>query len=459
MHGYGFDEAGGNFQENNYGNGGLGSDFVWADAQDGAGTNNANFATPPDGSNPRMQMFIWTNPFDQLLTVNAPPAIAGDYPSRSANAGGTYNGLTGNVVIVEDGTAPINNACEALTNGGAINGNIAMVIWQPGACNSSVFVQNAANAGAVAAIIINDDENPGGFSGSPAIPSLVVPNSIGMAMVNEIVNNGATVNVTGNDNPAGQIDRDSDFDNGIITHEYGHGVSNRLTGGPAASGCLGNQEQMGEGWSDLLGLMLTATPAQTGTTKRGVGTYAIFENPDGNGIRAFPYSTDMNIDPRTYATLPGLVPIASPHAHGSVWAAMVWEVYWNLVDKHGFNPDIYDAWNTGGNNLALQLMLDGMKLQPCGPGFVDGRDAILAADVALTGGANQCEIWAGFAKRGLGASADQGSNGDVGDGVTAFDMPPICTELTITPTPVKRLCRQFSRYDCRHCGWSGSSTC
>ena len=40
-------------RENNYGRGGLGSDSVTADAQDGSGTNNANFATPPDGTNPR----------------------------------------------------------------------------------------------------------------------------------------------------------------------------------------------------------------------------------------------------------------------------------------------------------------------------------------------------------------------------------------------------------------------
>ena len=61
-HEYGFDEAGGNFQVNNYGNGGVGNDSVQAEAQDGSGTNNANFATPADGSRPRMQMFVGTNP-------------------------------------------------------------------------------------------------------------------------------------------------------------------------------------------------------------------------------------------------------------------------------------------------------------------------------------------------------------------------------------------------------------
>ena len=59
---YGFTEQTGNFQEYNLGKGGLGSDSVLAEAQDGSGTNNANFSTPSDGSNPRMQMFLWTAP-------------------------------------------------------------------------------------------------------------------------------------------------------------------------------------------------------------------------------------------------------------------------------------------------------------------------------------------------------------------------------------------------------------
>ena len=41
--------------------------------------------------------------------------------------------------------------------------------------------------------------------------------------------------------------------------------------------------------------------------------------------------------------------------------------------------------------------------QPCNPDFPQARDAILDADKALTGGKNACEIWKGFAKRGLGA--------------------------------------------------------
>ncbi len=56
---HGFNEAAGNFQTNNFGKGGAGNDSVRAEAQDGGGTNNANFATPADGSRPRMQMYLW----------------------------------------------------------------------------------------------------------------------------------------------------------------------------------------------------------------------------------------------------------------------------------------------------------------------------------------------------------------------------------------------------------------
>ena len=58
----GFTETARNFQTNNFGRGGTGNDSVRAEAQDGSGTNNANFATPPDGSRPRMQQYLFTSP-------------------------------------------------------------------------------------------------------------------------------------------------------------------------------------------------------------------------------------------------------------------------------------------------------------------------------------------------------------------------------------------------------------
>lgn len=57
----GFDEKAGNFETNNNGDGGKGNDYVILNAQDGSGTDNANFATPPDGLPGRMRMYIWTS--------------------------------------------------------------------------------------------------------------------------------------------------------------------------------------------------------------------------------------------------------------------------------------------------------------------------------------------------------------------------------------------------------------
>ncbi len=62
MYTLGFTETARNFQTNNFGRGGSGNDPVKAEAQDGSGTNNANFATPADGSSGRMQQYIFTAP-------------------------------------------------------------------------------------------------------------------------------------------------------------------------------------------------------------------------------------------------------------------------------------------------------------------------------------------------------------------------------------------------------------
>ncbi|MFT3746592.1 MAG: M36 family metallopeptidase [Pyrinomonadaceae bacterium] len=58
----GFTEAARNFQNDNFGRGGLGGDRVSAQAQDCSGINNANFATPADGTRPQMQMYLWQGP-------------------------------------------------------------------------------------------------------------------------------------------------------------------------------------------------------------------------------------------------------------------------------------------------------------------------------------------------------------------------------------------------------------
>ena len=312
MHRHGFDAASGNFQQNNYGQGGIGNDPIQAEAQDGVVTcsrtscaNNANFSTSPDGQAGRMQMYLW-------------------------NVGGT--------------------------------------------------------------------------------PRL-----------------------------------DGSLDAGIIVHEYGHGVSKRLSGGPSNSSCLTDQEQMGEGWSDFYGLMMTMKPTDTRTTRRGIGVYALGQPVTGGGIRTAPYqpapgapyTTDFAVNSATYGstvTAGQSGSLSRPHGVGFVWATALWEVTWDMIDAFGFSPDLYDADGTAGNQMMMSLVTEGLKLQGCEVGFVSGRDAILAADVALYNGAHTELLGTAFARRGLGVGASEGSTDSNSDNVESFAEPE-----TIAPAPVTDL--------------------
>lgn len=295
---FGFDEPGGNFQKDNMTRGGVGNDFVFADAQDGSGTNNANFSTPPDGLSPRMQMYIFSN------------------------------------------------------------------------------------------------------AGSPTYQP------------------------------------DSDFDNGVIAHEYGHGWSNRLTGGPAIVTCLQNAEQAGEGWSDYLALMTTTdwaklTPSvASANIPRGIGTYILGQPITGNGIRPFRYSYDKtNINPLvTYAGVADAGTFSLPHGIGSIWATMLWDMTWEIILQD--NMIVNNIYNVPaniadykGNVASLKLVNEGLRLQPCSPSFVQARDAILQADQMLFGGRYRCAIGRAFTRRGLGASASTGTSAN--DRMVTEDYTPI----------------------------------
>lgn len=115
--------------------------------------------------------------------------------------------------------------------------------------------------------------------------------------------------------------------------------------------------------------------------------------------------------------------VLSCSAIGEVWAEMLYEMAVLLIAEHGFHSGLFPPASNKtssdfyvdstaaklvpkyGNTLAVQLVVDGLKLQPCRPSFQDARDAILEADVVLTKGANACLIWKAFAKRGLGPDA------------------------------------------------------
>lgn len=306
---YGFDEVSGNFQQHNFGRGGLENDAIIANAQDGSGYNNANFMTPPDGQNGRMRMYLWNT----------------------------------------------------------------------------------------------------------AVPY-----------------------------------RDGDLEAGIVIHELSHGLSTRLTGGPANSGCLGWGEAggMGEGWGDFLATTIRSTETYSDYT---MGAWAANRE---KGIRNYPYSLNYTINPSTYKTLdnPGYWGV---HAVGEVWAEILWTVLQGLIKKHGYSDDLFppkpledgtiplgDFYRPAangnskpllpkhGNTLMVQLVINAMKLQKCRPSFFDARNAIIQADQILTGGENFCALWQGFGERGLGPDADVKGRTDWGGGVRrdGFSVPLACQE-------------------------------
>jgi hypothetical protein len=431
---YGFDEAAGNFQNTNVTGAGAGGDYVQAEALDGSGLNNANFGTPPEGRSPRMQMFRWGGAF--RLEVTAPARLAGPYPALPAEFGPTRPFAGPLVQTVGPGGETLGCQGQVAND---LSGAVALV--ERGDCTFVEKVLAAQDAGAVAVVVYNEPDSPGRnggeslvrMSGADAdvlVPSTFVQRSTGLALRSA----GATVEATV------LVDRSSGLDAGVVAHEYAHGISNRLVGGPGEVGCLVNGltgdtpagdrpgEQMGEGWSDFYGLVLTMQPDDVATQPRGVGTYLQFENPDGRGIRPAPYSTSFAVNDYTYQDVidgaahrpDGGRGLSIPHGVGFVWASMLWDMTWALVDAFGFSEDVADADGTAGNQIALNLVTTGLKLTPCSPGFVDGRDAILAADQALYGGAYAPYIWRAFAGRGLGIDALQGSPFDPNDGMADF---------------------------------------
>ncbi|MEG0930953.1 M36 family metallopeptidase, partial [Algoriella sp.] len=258
---YGFTEANGNFQKDNYAKGGTGKDDVVALAQTGlslGSVNNATFATPADGRSPRMAMFLW-NKNPEPLIVNNPSSIANSYQATIATWGGTLTStpLTKDFVLMlknETSGTPY-DGCGTFTNTTEITDKIA-VIYR-GDCSFSIKVKNAQNAGAKGAIIVNNVDGMINMSGDDTtitIPAIAISKADGDLIINELKNK-VTVNGSLVKGEASYID--GSLDNGIIAHEYGHGISNRLTGPISNANCLNNLEQMGEGWSDFFGLMIT----------------------------------------------------------------------------------------------------------------------------------------------------------------------------------------------------------
>ena len=420
---YGFDEAAGNFQETNYTGQGAGGDGVTAFGQSridedpsGDTRNNATFQTGAEGFNSTMNMFVWERGVSgsDLLEILEPAALAGTTFRGHPAAFGPELSAGGTIGLVVEAIDLL--ACDPLSNPSDMAGKIALI--DRGICNFDLKVQNAKDAGAIAVVVCNFEESSSTMGGNvdSGIPSVMI-GSQDCAVLKASISEGLRIRLK-EPTATGPDQVDGTLDNGIVAHEYAHGISTRLVGG-AQRRCLSSDQQMGEGWSDFFTLILSVEAGDTGATPRGIGTFVQRDDTDGLGIRRFPYSTDMSINPLTLGDI--VLTGSSPHALGSVWCSMIWDLYWALAERDGFDADVYDG--SGGNNRAIQLVMDGMKMMDCSPSFIDARDAILAADMANSGGFNQQLIWEVFARRGLGASAVTGNGQDRTSAVEAFDVP------------------------------------
>lgn len=452
----GFNEMAKNFQAWNFAKGGLQNDYVMAESQDGGGMDNANFATPGDGSRPRMQMYLWNPKVVERFFYNAPAeAVGRPVETLISTTFGPALDATG--VTADAKLSPVLDACTPLP-AGSLAGKIGVIAR--GTCEFQAKVQAAQNAGAVAAIIYSQPDSTatsgmGGTNPNITIPSVLIPNTEGVYLKG-LLDAGKTVNITLKYDAATQKFRDGSFDNGIVAHEYGHGISTRLVG--ALSSTV-SKEQMGEGWSDFFALMLTNKPGDNASVPRGIGNYATSVAIDGNGIRPAQYTPDMAINGYTYADTNGMEytnaagqVVPDVHSIGFVWATMLWDLHWKFVEKYGYSSDVM-ANSTNGSTRILQLVTNALKLTAANPTFIDGRNALLMAEAQAAGvptvtpydpktaigGPDKCMIINAFARRGLGLDAAAGSKTDINDQVADYTEvsltdPEICKTMATNET-------------------------
>jgi hypothetical protein len=358
---HGFDEAAGNFQVDNFGKGGEGDDPVRAEAQDGGGTDNANFATPPDGSRPRMQMYLWTGAGGtHEVVVNSPVTVS--YGATAAAFGPQLNttGITGDVAIATPA-----NGCTAITS--PVAGAIALI--DRGACDFSLKVLNAQLAGAIAVIVANNQ----GATATITMGAGEGANRVRIPAVMISQNDGTALKAIPSPNATARrlavlpLQIDSALDSDIVYHEYGHGLSWRMIGhmsGPLAGA-------IGEGNSDGIAMLVNGDDV--------VGEYS---GSSPVGIRRAPYAGY----PRTYGDVDG----AEVHNDGEIYAAVVWRMIELFDDRR---------------DELFNYVVDGMNFTPSKPAYENMRDGILAS-VANGPTPSDCSlVWQAFAQFGIGVGA------------------------------------------------------
>lgn len=189
-------------------------------------------------------------------------------------------------------------------------------------------------------------------------------------------------------------DRHTAIDSSVVYHEYTHGITNRLVGGPRDSSALlaPQSRGMGEGWSDYVACTINETDV--------VGAWLV-DSP--TGIRKYRYDESF---PDGFDKV-GTDRYTGPHALGEIWCATLLQMNRNV-----------------GAELGMRLVYDSLKLMPANPSMLDARDAIYAAfeylvkdGVVADPGTTRLGIRRAFAKFGMGPKAR--SNGPSLTGIVA----------------------------------------
>lgn len=116
------------------------------------------------------------------LKITAPASLAGtviQFGAANFGPAATPANFSGEVVLANDGLGVTSDGCEPFVNGAAVSAKIALI--DRGTCGFVVKVKNAQNAGAKAAIIVNNVANAGpiGLGGSDS--TIVIP-SVGISL-------------------------------------------------------------------------------------------------------------------------------------------------------------------------------------------------------------------------------------------------------------------------------------
>lgn len=278
-----------------------------------------------------------------------------------------------------------------------------------------------------------DNYGRGGIGGDPLHVSAGVATTV--ALVSEF--DGDPGGLLLGINTRSRSRRDvSALDFGVLAHEWSHTMFGRLT----SMQYTGQQGALNEGIADFVGLILSVRPqdryALAGKppffASYAIGAYMNRDYdfpvdpypvagspgyPDDSyyhGIRRFPHSADLAINPLTFKQVGMDHPLpddahaydwkgrfltnAEIHTAGEVWTEALWQCSRRLLAAAPARRFL-EARDRFLSNLVASL-----KLVPTDADYVEARDALLAA-IRADSEADYRRCRAGFAERGLGAGA------------------------------------------------------